>query len=90
VKAYQQYEDDLLRAGQEPQAEADYAAFYATHGTARPAPTRFALSTNNATKFVRRYAWVIVGFAALISALAARGWFRARRATGTAAPSPGA
>jgi hypothetical protein len=48
VKAYQQYEDDLLRAGQEPQAEADYATFYAKYGTASPPTTGFALATNDA------------------------------------------
>jgi tetratricopeptide (TPR) repeat protein len=36
VKAYQRYEDDLIRAGREPKTEADYAPFYAQYGSARP------------------------------------------------------
>jgi hypothetical protein len=37
VKAYQQYEDDLLRAGKDVNDEANYAAFYRKHGQAREA-----------------------------------------------------
>jgi hypothetical protein len=34
VKAYQQFEDDLIRAGKDPELEANLVAFYETHGKA--------------------------------------------------------
>ena len=79
VEAYQRYEDDLVRAGRTPRTEADYAPFYEQHGTARPAPTRLALASNDAAKFIRRYALVIAPVAALVLILIARAYLRARR-----------
>jgi tetratricopeptide (TPR) repeat protein len=79
VKAYQQYEDDLVRGGHEPRAEADYAPFYAKYGSARPAPTRMAAAANDATKFVRRYGWVVAGMAALVVTLIVRASIKSRR-----------
>lgn len=38
VAAYQQYEDDLIRAGKDPDDEASYAAFYKAHGRAVEPP----------------------------------------------------
>ena len=79
VKAYQRYEDDLVCAGREPQAEADYAPFYARYGSARPTPTGFAVAANDATKFVRRYGWVAAGFVALVLALIVRAKLKSRK-----------
>jgi tetratricopeptide (TPR) repeat protein len=89
VKAYQQYEDDLIRAGREPTTEGDYAPFYARYGSARPPLSSRDAMGDVMRKFLRTGP-LAVGLCALLVLLGTIkiGWvLTRRRRTGTHAPT---
>lgn len=84
VRAYQQYEDDLIRAGKDPDDEANLAGFYAANGKA-VAPVTFdfvedVLPRERTARGVVVIAAVLGTLAALVVALLVRWWWRRRRA----------
>jgi tetratricopeptide (TPR) repeat protein len=79
VKAYQQFEDDLVRAGAPPQSEADYAPFYRAHGTARPAVSAADATGNVLRKLLRAGAAALIGLLVLLALL--KLWVVLRRRT---------
>ena len=89
VKAYQQYEDDLVRAGTDPATEADYAAFYQRHGHPRAAPPPAAGARNVMTKLFRIGAAGLALIALLIGLAVVKLWLvMTRRGKGRAAAVP--
>ena len=82
VAAYQTYEDDLIRAGKNPDDEANLAGFYAARGKAVvPDATTLAdwLPRDPAARVAVIVAAVLGTAAALLVALVVRFWRRRRR-----------
>jgi tetratricopeptide (TPR) repeat protein len=82
VAAYQKYEDDLIRAGKNPDDEANLAGFYAASGKAvvpEPATPADWLPRNPAAQVALVVVAVLGSAAALLIALAVRFWRRRRR-----------